>query len=248
MDDTYHTLEILSLNTDLYGIHTSTLPWPVDTNGNTKNSTMQAYVRETEELPRDGDLNSEFLRAKLNGTANMSIDTLDEVTFGGANSCSRANGATEFVKSTAGCKYQLLVYSGRDKAALNRVLLQYSKYYDDCILGSSRRLRELAYILAERRSKLAWRSFAMGDANLPSHAIGLPDTNCIRASLEMQLCFVFTGQGAQYSKMGLELIQYPVFMSNLQATDKVFQGMGADWSLFGTKFLHSALCLISGHS
>jgi acyl transferase domain-containing protein len=59
---------------------------------------------------------------------------------------------------------------------------------------------------------------------------------------------VFTGQGAQYSKMGLELIQYPVFMSGLQEADKVFRAMGADWSLFGTNFLHSAFSMISGHS
>lgn len=248
MDDTYHTLETLSLKTGLHVIHSSQLLRPVETNGNTKDSTMQVHPREVDGLPTDGALKFELLRAKLNGTANISVDTPDKVTLRGADLYPRANGATQLFTSTADCKYQLLVYTARDEAALNRVLRQYSKYYDDCILGSPKSLQKLAYILAARRSKLALRSFTVGDANSPSNAIGLPNSNCIRASLETQLCFVFTGQGAQYSKMGLELVQYPVFMSGLQEADKVFQAMGADWSLFGTSLLHSALSIISEHS
>ncbi|KAF2463775.1 FabD/lysophospholipase-like protein [Lindgomyces ingoldianus] len=76
------------------------------------------------------------------------------------------------------------------------------------------------------------RSFTVGDANLPSEIIGLPNSDCVRSSLETQLCLVFTGQGAQYAKVGLELMQYPVFMSALSEANKVFQAMGAGWSLF----------------
>lgn len=248
MDDTYHTLETLTLKNGLHVIHSSALLPPVETNGDNKDSTTQVHEREVNGPPRDEALKFEFSRAKLNGTANTSVDSLDKVTSRSVNLNPTTNGVTPLAASTANCKYQLLVYSARDEAALNRVLQQYSKYYDYCILGSPKRLQKLTYTLAARRSKLTLRSFTVGNANLPSDAIGLPNLEYVRSSLETQLCFVFTGQGAQYSKMGLELVQYPVFMSGLKQADKVFQAIGADWSLFGMQFPYSALSIISGHS
>ena len=77
---------------------------------------------------------------------------------------------------------------------------------------------------------MTWRSFAVvgqGQSNLSI-------SNLIRSSRETGLAFVFTGQGAQYASMGMELLQFPVFRATLEAANDTFRDLGAKWSLFGT--------------
>lgn len=146
------------------------------------------------------------------------------------NGIGKANG-------TDSSHFQLLVFSARDEAALKRVHQQYSNYYDGSIFSSLESLQSLAYTLAARRSMMTMRSFTVADAKLPSTSIGLPKLDCVRSSAETQLCFIFTGQGAQYAKMGLELMQYSVFKSVLTEVNSAFQALGAEWSLFGMLIL-----------
>lgn len=49
-----------------------------------------------------------------------------------------------------------------------------------------------------------------------------------------KLAFVFTGQGAQWPKMGCQLLAaYPVFKNAFHAADKHMSSLGATWSLLG---------------
>jgi acyl transferase domain-containing protein len=128
---------------------------------------------------------------------------------------------------------QILTFTARDEAALKRIHQQYAEYYDRSIAGAPRMLDDLAYTLAARRNTMAMRSFTVANSDSSSSSLGLPNLNCVRSSGEPQLCFVFTGQGAQYAKMGLELIDYPVFKNILTQADRIFQSIGAEWSLFG---------------
>jgi acyl transferase domain-containing protein len=128
---------------------------------------------------------------------------------------------------------QILVFTARDEAALKRIHQQYAEYYDRSIVGAPRMLDDLAYTLATRRNTMSMRSFIVADSDSSSSSLGLPNLNCVRSLGEPQLCFVFTGQGAQYVNMGLELIDYPVFKDVLTQADRVFQSTGAEWSLFG---------------
>lgn len=88
----------------------------------------------------------------------------------------------------------------------------------------------LAYTLAVKRSALTWRSFAVLKA---SSACLPPRLPFIRSSRDVGLAFVFTGQGAQYAGMGLDLLVYPAFRSVLERADAVFHALGATWSLHG---------------
>lgn len=229
MDDTYHTLEALSLKASLHVISRSGTTWPIETNGATPQTNGLAAPTNGDAIHINGAATQNELAVWMNG---YTKESAMEVSLPEVDGPPR-DSITPVESSRTDHKHQLLVYSARDEAALKRVLQQYSKYYDDCIQGSPGKLQKLAYTLAARRSMMTMRSFTVGDANLSSEAIGLPNSDIIRSSLETQLCFVFTGQGAQYAKMGLELIQYPVFMSVLTKANKVFQAIGADWSLFG---------------
>lgn len=49
--------------------------------------------------------------------------------------------------------------------------------------------------------------------------------------------FIFTGQGAQWYAMGIELVgRYEVFRNTLYSADSHFKSLGASWSLLGDFF------------
>lgn len=192
---------------------------------------MDDVYHTLESLSLENSIGSAVLAPPVTNGWPASKTTNGETELNGATPTATApvSGASPIT----GLERQLLVYSARDEAGLKRVLGQYSKYYDERILGSPRKLYKLAYTLGSRRSMMPWRSFAVGHAEMSSKAIGLSDSGCVRSSPEAHLCYVFTGQGAQYAKMGLELMQYPAFASTLYKVDEVFQAVGADWALLG---------------
>ena len=98
-------------------------------------------------------------------------------------------------------------------------------------------MQDLAFTLAQRRSLHAWR-VAITASSEPEliQALLDDDTKPLRSSTPPRLAFVFTGQGAQWAAMGRELMRdYPVFASTIQDADKCLKGLGAQWSLLGTR-------------
>lgn len=125
--------------------------------------------------------------------------------------------------------YYLLTFSAHNDATLKRILSQYTTYYSSNIHDSSDKLSVLAHTLATRRTKMTMRAFTIAD---PSETPAFEKSDCVRSALETHICFIFTGQGAQYVNMGLELMRYPVFASILSDADKILSSLGASWSLF----------------
>lgn len=125
---------------------------------------------------------------------------------------------------------KLLVWSAADEKALGRTKQVYEPFYNTRISGSSTSLAQFAYTLAARRSHLLWRTFALcgGDSG-DDLSIAKPS----RSSSENGLAFIFTGQGAQYANMGLELLHYPIFEQTLRKAEQSFRSFGATWGLFG---------------
>ncbi|KAI0120848.1 hypothetical protein F4776DRAFT_672631 [Hypoxylon sp. NC0597] len=138
---------------------------------------------------------------------------------------------TSILKSTT--SFKLLVWTAADEKAMGRVLKGYGVYYQDAIGCNSKRLEGLAYTLAVRRTHLNWRSFAVIESTSSSTKLeDLPAMKPIRSASQPALAFVFTGQGAQYSGMGLELLRYPTFKQVLEDVDGIFASLGCQWSLF----------------
>lgn len=121
------------------------------------------------------------------------------------------------------------MWSANDAGAVQRVLDGYREYFSTTIAHNTRNIKRLAYTLAVRRSLMAWRTFAIVDT-----ATGeLSATKAVRASSGLGLAFVFTGQGAQYCDMGLELLRYPIFEQSLKLSDAFLTSFGCEWSVFG---------------
>lgn len=91
----------------------------------------------------------------------------------------------------------------------------------------------LAFTLAARRTHFNWRTAFIANSieSLQDLLSEKPDVRRIAA--ETNLSFVFTGQGAQWARMGIELVHYPVFRQSLELADAYISTLGSSWSAIG---------------
>lgn len=140
--------------------------------------------------------------------------------------------------------YRLLVWSAKSEDALARILHQHAQYLEEFTSESDTTFDQLAQTLATKRNVMSWRSFAVASTR-DSIANVMLSSPLIRSSPHNGLAIVFTGQGAQYPNMGLDLLEYPVFRSTLERAGAQFRDLGADWSILGMfrQFLAEILLL-----
>ncbi|KJZ78560.1 hypothetical protein HIM_01951 [Hirsutella minnesotensis 3608] len=100
-------------------------------------------------------------------------------------------------------------------------------------LGREPNLRDVAFTLGQRRSHFSWR--VATPARSPeelSDLVGSLSLSPKYSPKKPRLCFVFTGQGAQWYAMGRELIAaYPAFSEALKMADDHVKSLGATWSV-----------------
>ena len=135
-------------------------------------------------------------------------------------------------------KPYLFVWSAPDEAALKRVAFSYRDYIvkDAPYLDHELFLGNLAFTLSERRSRMPWRSFAVARSRSALQStLQSNHAKPARISSTLRLCFVFTGQGAQWPGMGMELLHFPVFNQSLHAAEIYFQSLGSKWRLLGLR-------------
>ena len=141
---------------------------------------------------------------------------------------------------------KLLIWSAADASALQRMTHTYQDYYQAHITGSIARLDQLAYTLAARRSVMPWRTFAVvggQDSTIDKEKVSdsMPPLSLAQAvrtvNEDPSIAFIFTGQGAQYVGMGLELLRYSVFEESLQRSDEILASLGCSWSVFSESCL-----------
>ncbi|RDW80312.1 lovastatin diketide synthase LovF [Coleophoma cylindrospora] len=124
----------------------------------------------------------------------------------------------------------LLPFSAHDKSTLLRNIDSYAKVVGDY------NLLDLSYTLANRRSRLACRGFVVSSPNGIAEAFSNVAENFSFAEKKKApvVGFAFTGQGAQWARMGYELMAYyPSFLSTIRRLDRVLGDLpnGPEWTL-----------------
>ncbi|PWY93041.1 hypothetical protein BO94DRAFT_615778 [Aspergillus sclerotioniger CBS 115572] len=101
-----------------------------------------------------------------------------------------------------------------DKAGISRTIASLTEYFDSLETPPSTEFCDsLAYTLAQRRKLKALVSSPVQSGQAP------------------ELAFIFTGQGAQWSQIGVELCAYANFRHSLGEADSYLQSLGCEWRL-----------------
>lgn len=130
----------------------------------------------------------------------------------------------------------LFVFSTKDQAGIQRLAASYADTLQKIGLHKAdpHYLSNLAYTLSERRSHFDFRSLFVASnlAELGAQlSKGLPKTK--RSSRQdNNLVFVFTGQGAQWPAMGLQLLSNAVFYKSMRTSQDYLKELGCEWDAF----------------
>ncbi|KAL9019704.1 MAG: hypothetical protein Q9185_003042 [Variospora sp. 1 TL-2023] len=109
----------------------------------------------------------------------------------------------------------LLLFSANSTKALETSVAS----YQDFIEKNPSCIPDLAYTLANRREHLSYRAFSISDQGI----MGATSTPT-KSGRAPELVMVFTGQGAQWSQMGLELLDSdPIFLDTIRQLDRYLQ-------------------------
>ncbi|KAE9375002.1 putative lovastatin nonaketide synthase [Stipitochalara longipes BDJ] len=131
---------------------------------------------------------------------------------------------------------KLFGFSSPDQEGITRLARTYAKHFETAVnLNQSSEttyVEDLAYTLNERRTIFGWRTFVVTgsiEGFQDATRQGLPKLP--RTSKNPACAFIFTGQGAQYFKMGYELQSSPKFYQILREADDYLLSLGSNWSV-----------------
>lgn len=125
---------------------------------------------------------------------------------------------------------RLFVVSAQDKDGLERVKTSLARYVEKKVTevesgtgDEETFMSELAYTLSERRSRLQWKTSVI--ASSPDElSTALNDKGnaalVAQSSRNPRIGFIFTGQGAQWPRMGIELMDYKGFKESVMSADR----------------------------
>jgi acyl transferase domain-containing protein len=122
---------------------------------------------------------------------------------------------------------QLLLYSSNDQRSTNELVRQHEEYAD----SNPESAQGLAYTLAHRRDQKSYRAFSIRTNGL-SALVSSP----IKTKHTPKVVLVFTGQGAQWAQMGIDLLtRFQSFVQDIKTMQSALTNCPhpPSWSIMG---------------
>jgi acyl transferase domain-containing protein len=130
---------------------------------------------------------------------------------------------------------RLVVFSTQDKAGIERITSKWKEFVQSQIDAKKKpSIRDLAHTMSMRRSQLPFRSFVVADSLeqlLQALDQGIPSYPRASRKTQSNIAFIFTGQGAQWAQMGVELLRIPVFAASIARSQAILSDCGCPWDL-----------------
>ncbi|KAK8091924.1 polyketide synthase [Apiospora hydei] len=204
------------------------LPWPENeprrcliTNFGFGGSNSAIIIEKAPEQP-----------AKQNGITNghsNGVNGHNGVATNGTNGHTNGtNGTNGHSNGSAVQSRRLFTFSAKTQKSLDAYLTSWDDYLDEAP-ESSDFFRDLSYTLGQRRTHFPYRVAAPADS-VEGLQEALSTLKPVRVK-DRIYNFVFTGQGAQYARMALELKSFKVFADALEEAESHLQKLGSPWSL-----------------
>ncbi|TLD08012.1 hypothetical protein PspLS_12072 [Pyricularia sp. CBS 133598] len=127
----------------------------------------------------------------------------------------------------------LLPFSAQHESTLDRLVKAYYTTVSSAMAAQPFFLQDLEYTLTQRRSHLERRTFTVADsAHTLLRKLNQGLAKATRASKLEGVVFVFTGQGAQWAGMGIDLVsQVAPARASLEKTQRILVDLGCDWDI-----------------
>jgi acyl transferase domain-containing protein len=141
--------------------------------------------------------------------------------------------ANERIEDSASIGSSLFLLSAADEDGIHRLAAALEKHLSQRANSTADYLQDLAFTLSAKRSKLPWKAFAVGGTveEIRKNLMTIP-VKPTRAIRSPRTYFVFTGQGAQWATMAIDLIdRYEVFRNSIHFADEYLHSLGSSWSL-----------------
>lgn len=236
LDDAYHYLMARGLAGNSY---TKVTPAAIRGKGHIADGIQNGVPNGLSNGHSNGWQNG-FPNGLVNSHSEKLVNGVSTGTVNGFHNISPAT-ATPAKTSTGSLQRpRLFTYSTQDKDGLKRVKRSFSEFLDGKSADlknldeSDEFLASLAFTLG-KRSNLAWRTFEVATSaeQLASSLVDEESGALVQRSTKRpRIGFVFTGQGAQWPKMGMELMAYPVFRRSVEEADRFLRSdCGCTWSV-----------------
>ncbi|ODA80867.1 hypothetical protein RJ55_03827 [Drechmeria coniospora] len=138
-------------------------------------------------------------------------------------------------------RQMLFLFRSNDREGLRRVRSSLEQHLRNRLASVPQDggdyLQDLAFTLANRRSLLKWQTFAAASTAEELVDLLKKDDNSWTAPVARctteppRIGFIFTGQGAQWARMGVELMEYAIFRKSVEESDLFLrQTLHCPWS------------------
>lgn len=124
----------------------------------------------------------------------------------------------------------IFTMSARSERSLIQWIQDLKKYLQQNVQIN---LYDLSYTLTNRRSNFQWRSSVIAqDISTLIEKLGVKEAAPVKVPAQVANILVFNGQGAQYFRMGYELIfTNSEFSRSIQISGQYLKSLGASWCL-----------------